>query len=579
MSDFIVSARKYRPQGFDSVVGQPVVSNTLKKAISSGQIAHAYLFCGPRGVGKTTCARIFAKTLNCFNPTEKTEACGVCESCVALSQSRSYNIHELDAASNNSVEDIRSLIEKVRVHPQVGKYSIYIIDEVHMLSQSAFNAFLKTLEEPPAHAVFILATTEKHKIIPTILSRCQVFDFSRISVNDISSYLAHIAKQEGIDYDDEALHVIAVKADGAMRDALSIFDQAASFSGNKIRYKDVVDNLNVLDYEYFFRMVDFFLSGSSADVLLLYDEVLKKGYDGLNFVNGLSAHIRDLLVSTDPQTIKLLEAGDSVREKYLKQSAECNPGFLLSALEICNQCEMAFKLSKNQRLHVELALLRMCVLKGEKKNLKNNAGKSGEKLIVTAEKVDNKTNNHNNSVVRPNRSEINESVDKYKNKAERISIKEALDSLNKKDKNIVKQIEDNDNVTIEDINIQEPEIISADQLSVSIHKYAVSIKEKRPRMAAALRNIIPSLSENNKIIISLNNKTQLDDFNSGTKSDLEDYLREDTGNLSISIDAVLEEIEEDSNRKLYTNEEKFNFLTGKNPLLSMLKQELNLEIE
>ncbi|MFW5820728.1 MAG: DNA polymerase III subunit gamma/tau, partial [Bacteroidota bacterium] len=327
MSDFIVSARKYRPETFKSVVGQQSITGTLKNAIKNNHLGHAYLFCGPRGVGKTTCARIFAKTINCANPKEETEPCNECESCKAFNESRSYNIHELDAASNNSVDDIRLLTEKVRIPPQVGKYSVYIIDEVHMLSQSAFNAFLKTLEEPPSHAVFILATTEKHKIIPTILSRCQIFDFNRIKVEDAVNYLDFIATQENIEYEEEALHIVAQKADGAMRDALSIFDQIVSFSGKKISYQDVIDNLNILDYEYYFRATDFFLEGNVSDSLLLFDEIIDAGFDGHNFINGLASHLRDILVSSDPSTIKLLEVSDSVKERYLGQSKKCNPGF------------------------------------------------------------------------------------------------------------------------------------------------------------------------------------------------------------------------------------------------------------
>jgi DNA polymerase-3 subunit gamma/tau len=307
MSDFIVSARKYRPSTFMSVVGQHAVTNTLKNAIKTNHIAHAYLFCGPRGVGKTTCARIFAKTLNCLNRTSETEACNECESCKAFNESRSYNIHELDAASNNSVDDIRSLIDKVRIPPQIGKYSIYIIDEVHMLSQTAFNAFLKTLEEPPAHAIFILATTEKHKIIPTILSRCQIFDFHRIRIEDSVQYLEYISRNESVSYEPEALSVIAQKADGGMRDALSIYDQMVSFVGSNLTYKGVIESLNVLDYEYYFRLVDAFLQHDVSSALLLFNEILDKGFDGQNFIGGLSSHLRDLLVCKDPVTLPLLE--------------------------------------------------------------------------------------------------------------------------------------------------------------------------------------------------------------------------------------------------------------------------------
>ena len=320
MENYIVSARKYRPSIFSSVVGQQSITVTLKNAIKNNHLAHAYLFCGPRGVGKTSCARIFAKTINCSNISSDFEACDTCESCVAFNENRSYNIHELDAASNNSVEDIRSLIDQVRIPPQIGSYSIYIIDEVHMLSASAFNAFLKTLEEPPAHAIFVLATTEKHKILPTILSRCQIFDFKRITVKDAKSYLKYIAKEQGVTADDDALHIIAQKADGAMRDALSIFDQIVSFSGKEISFEGVIQNLNVLDYDYYFKMVDAFLDGKVSDVLLMLNEILEKGFDGHHFVAGLSAHIRDVLVGKDPATVQLLEVSDSVKQKYVEQS-------------------------------------------------------------------------------------------------------------------------------------------------------------------------------------------------------------------------------------------------------------------
>jgi DNA polymerase-3 subunit gamma/tau len=315
MDNFIVSARKYRPETFTSVVGQSAITNTLKNAIRLNHLGHAYLFCGPRGVGKTTCARIFAKTINCTSLGEDTEPCNTCESCISFNESRAYNIHELDAASNNSVDDIRNLTEQVRIPPQVGKYSIYIIDEVHMLSAQAFNAFLKTLEEPPAHAVFILATTEKHKIIPTILSRCQIFDFNRIRVDDIVAYLEFISKEEGIDYEADAFNIIALKADGAMRDALSIFDQIVSFSGKSIKYEDVIRNLNILDYDYYFRITEACLGGKVGETLMILNEILEKGFDEHNFLMGLSSHMRDLLVCRDPVTLQLLEVGAGIREK------------------------------------------------------------------------------------------------------------------------------------------------------------------------------------------------------------------------------------------------------------------------
>ncbi|HKJ79856.1 MAG TPA: DNA polymerase III subunit gamma/tau [Prolixibacteraceae bacterium] len=367
MENFIVSARKYRPDSFDTVVAQSSITSTLKNAIKNSQLAHAYLFCGPRGVGKTTCARIFAKTINCSNLSDEVEACNECDSCKAFNTQRSFNIHELDAASNNSVDDIRVLIDQVRIPPQVGKYSVYIIDEVHMLSSQAFNAFLKTLEEPPKHAIFILATTEKHKIIPTILSRCQIFDFNRISVSEITAHLEEVAKKEGVSVESQALNVVAHKADGAMRDALSIFDQIVSFSGKDISYQDVISNLNVLDYDYYFRLVDHFLKNEVPDALLIFDEILSHGFDGHHFINGLSSHLRDLLVCSDPVTVQLLEVGGDIKERYKTQAIACPENFLLDALQISNDCDYKYKSSQNKRLLVELALVKMAQLTLKKK--------------------------------------------------------------------------------------------------------------------------------------------------------------------------------------------------------------------
>lgn len=365
MENYIVSARKYRPSTFESVVGQKALTTTLKNAIATQKLAHAYLFCGPRGVGKTTCARIFAKTINCMTPTAEGEACNECESCVAFNEQRSYNIHELDAASNNSVDDIRQLVEQVRIPPQIGKYKVYIIDEVHMLSASAFNAFLKTLEEPPRHAIFILATTEKHKILPTILSRCQIYDFNRISVEDTVEHLSYVAAKEGIAAEPEALNVIALKADGGMRDALSIFDQVVSFTGGNITYQSVIDNLNVLDYEYYFRLTDCFLANKVTDALLLFNDVLNKGFDGSHFITGLSSHFRDLLVSRDAATLTLLQVGASIRQRYQEQAARCTLPFLYRAMKLCNDCDLNYRASKNKRLLVELTLIQVAQLTAE----------------------------------------------------------------------------------------------------------------------------------------------------------------------------------------------------------------------
>ncbi len=367
MESFVVSARKYRPSTFKSVIGQDSLTTTLKNAIQRNQLAQAYLFCGPRGVGKTTCARIFAKTINCLNPTPEMEACGECESCKAFTSQRSFNIHELDAASNSSVEGIRKLIEQVRIPPQIGKYSVYIIDEVHMLSLAAFNAFLKTLEEPPAHAIFILATTEKHKILPTILSRCQIYDFNRIRVEDTVKYLEYIATQENVTYELEGLNIIAQKADGAMRDALSIFDQVVSFSDNNITYQKVIENLNVLDFQYYFTLTDSFIQADFANALRVFDELLSKGFDVQQFTSGLSEHLRNLLVCKDPQTAQILEVGAAIAERYIQYATECSVDFLVKALDVVNQADITYRQSSNQRLHIELMLIRLCGLNQEKK--------------------------------------------------------------------------------------------------------------------------------------------------------------------------------------------------------------------
>ena len=359
MDNYIVSARKYRPATFESVVGQKALTTTLKNAIATQKLAHAYLFCGPRGVGKTTCARIFAKTINCLHLTPEGEACNECESCVAFNEQRSYNIHELDAASNNSVDDIRQLVEQVRIPPQIGKYKVYIIDEVHMLSASAFNAFLKTLEEPPHHAIFILATTEKHKILPTILSRCQIYDFNRITVEDTVEHLSYVAQQEGVHFEPEALNIIALKADGGMRDALSIFDQVVSFTGGSITYKSTIENLNVLDYEYYFKLTDSFLQNNITDALLLFNDVLNNGFDGNHFINGLASHLRDLMVCKDVATVALLEVGSSIRKRYQDQAQVCPLPFLYKAMKLCNDCDLNYRISKNKRLLVELALIQI----------------------------------------------------------------------------------------------------------------------------------------------------------------------------------------------------------------------------
>ena len=359
MENYIVSARKYRPTAFGTVVGQQALTTTLKNAITTGKLGHAYLFCGPRGVGKTTCARIFAKTINCLSPNSNMEACGTCESCRAFDEGRSFNIHELDAASNNGVNEMRDLTEQVLIPPQIGKYKVFIIDEVHMLSTSAFNAFLKTLEEPPAHAIFILATTEKHKILPTIISRCQVYDFNRMEVSDIVNHLKNVAAAEGITYEEEALGVIAQKADGGMRDALSIFDQIVSFTEGNITYEQVIKNLNVLDFESFYKVVDLIIEKKIPELMLTLNSILQRGFSAQHFMGGLASHFRELLVASDERTLPLIEASDSVRQRYGEQAKRCKPAFIYRALKICNDCDMNYRTSRNKRLLVEIALIEL----------------------------------------------------------------------------------------------------------------------------------------------------------------------------------------------------------------------------
>ena len=359
MDEYIVSARKYRPMSFDSVVGQQALTTTLKNAVKSGKLAHAYLFCGPRGVGKTTCARIFAKAINCENPTNEGEACNECESCKAFAEGRSYNIFELDAASNNSVENIKTLMEQTRIPPQVGRYKVFIIDEVHMLSTAAFNAFLKTLEEPPAHVIFILATTEKHKILPTILSRCQIYDFERMTVPNIINHLKAVAEKENIQYDEQALNIIAEKADGGMRDALSIFDQAASFSQGNITYQKVIEDLNVLDEDNYFNIINLALENKVSDIMVLLNNVINKGFDGGHLINGLASHVRNVLMAKDVQTLPLLEVSEQQRKRYQEQAQKCPTLFLYNALKIMNQCDVEYRQSSNKRLLVELTLIQV----------------------------------------------------------------------------------------------------------------------------------------------------------------------------------------------------------------------------
>ena len=558
MSNFIVSARKYRPATFDTVVGQSSVTNTLKNAIKNNHLAQAYLFCGPRGVGKTTCARILAKTLNCFQITPDIEACDQCESCKSFKESRSYNIHELDAASNNGVDEIRNLIDQVRIPPQVGKYSIYIIDEVHMLSPSAFNAFLKTLEEPPAHAVFILATTEKHKIIPTILSRCQIFDFNRIRIEDMVHYLEKISKAENITYEPEGLRIIAQKADGGMRDALSIFDQMVSYCGSHIEYKSVIENLNVLDYEYYFRLTDAFLTHDLGQSLILFNEILDKGFDGHNFIAGLSSHFRDLLVCKDPVTLSLLEVGADIRERYREQATKCSTVFLFEALNICSNCDINYKISKNQRLHVEWALFRLSEIGVEKKKT--------EPVVSAA----------------PNSLQATKSTEAPKAAARpvipSISIKQAMTRHPEPAAAPVAEIPE---AKATPVPAEPPPAtgnkpISQENLTAAWNDFAEALKKEDTRLFSMLTAHTPSLEGETKIVFRISNPLQKDPLQKIQPRLLKHLqIALDNGNAEIEI-AIAEKNE---TAKAYTAEDKFLQMSRKNPSLLTFKQQFALDLE
>ena len=587
MGNFIVSALKYRPQTFDTVVGQQSITNTLKNAIVNNHLAQAFLFCGPRGVGKTTCARILAKTINCFNISKQTESCNKCESCTSFNQQHSFNIHELDAASNNSVEDIRNLVEQVRIPPQVGERKIYIIDEVHMLSQAAFNAFLKTLEEPPVHAIFILATTEKHKIIPTILSRCQIFDFKRIQVEDVASHLAEICKNEQIEYEPDALHIIGHKADGALRDGLSIFDRMVSFNQAKITYKDTIENLNILDYDYYFKVVNQALEQDIPSSLLTFNEILQKGFDGHNFINGLAEHLRNLLVCKNPKTIELLEVGNTIKTKYLEQSQNCNQDFILGALEICNECDIHYKSSRNQRLLVELSLMQICSLSSEvglkKKRLKSfilahtTFIKPKAKLEIT-----NKA-----SIVK---EQINKS---YTQKpAEPVKAKKAI--LKKANPAIISKIKkgglsglsinqflNNKEGEKEDEKItvatgESRSDFHQDQLNALWLEYAKLIEKKgRISLFRLFLDQFPKIDNNFLLHFPVESQALANDLQS-EKPELLTFLRKSLNNYGINIDFPVIKVE--NSKILYTPQDKFKHMMEKHPKLMYLKKLLDLDL-
>ncbi len=578
MENYIVSARKYRPTTFDSVVGQRALTTTLKNAIATGKLAHAYLFCGPRGVGKTTCARIFAKTINCLSPSVNGEACNQCESCQAFNEQRSYNIHELDAASNNSVEDIRTLIDQVRIPPQIGKYKVYIIDEVHMLSQSAFNAFLKTLEEPPHHAIFILATTEKHKILPTILSRCQIYDFNRINVQDAVSHLQYVAQKEGIQAEPEALTVIAQKADGGMRDALSIFDQVVSFTGGNITYQGVIENLNVLDYEYYFRLTDLFLENKAADAMVLLNEILRKGFDAHHFITGLASHFRDLLVSKDPITLPLLEVGASIRDRYQQQAQKCDQKFLYRAMKLCNDCDLNYRTSKNKRLLVELTLIQCAQL-----TLPDTddiiGGRSPRKRLkplfkqqVVTSTISQPQPQAENVVVR--KSPLPEQIEE---KRKVPSMKAGMIGMSIHHRPI--QTETTKATTpIQTNNIQanyEDYVVYEKDLNYYWREFAQHLPVEEKANASRMMNLQPKLLNDKTFEVGVDN-SMVEKYMKLLLPDIQNYLREKLHNRKITMTIRVFEAKEVV--RAYSQVERFQLMSKKNPKLIKLKEVFGLEL-
>jgi DNA polymerase-3 subunit gamma/tau len=583
MENFIVSARKYRPATFNSVVGQAHITNTLKNAIKTGHLAQAFLFCGPRGVGKTTCARILAKTINCTNRTAETEACNQCESCRSFNEGASLNVFELDAASNNSVDDIRVLVDQVRFAPQLGTHKVYIIDEVHMLSTSAFNAFLKTLEEPPKHAIFILATTEKHKIIPTILSRCQIFDFNRIQIEDIAHHLEYIAGKEGITAEKDALHIIAQKADGALRDACSIFDQIVSFAGNNVTYKAVIDNLNILDYDYYFKVTDAIITENISSALLLFNEILHNGFDGHNFVAGMGDHFRNLLVARDPETLQLLEVGSNIRDKYKEQSGKCSLPLLVKGLTILNKTDINYKASKNQRLQVELALMQLCSLtSGSGDEKKNDIGyikppalsgissiNPSSKPVAEHPKAE---QIHSQPVQKP--VSITETATVT---AKKPFIRTSTPSINQH-LSADKKVTQNSEKPAEQLAKDLPKnAFTQQQLELTWEKYANALKDKgKTNMATQLLSRKPALTQNSLVEFVITNKALEESINED-KMNFLGFLRKELQNYDIQLTLLMSAAEEKTN--LYTAVDRYKRLAEKNPMIHKFKQQFDLDVE
>lgn len=566
MDNFIVSARKYRPQHFNTVVGQSHITNTLKQAIKNGKIAQAYLFCGPRGVGKTTCARIFAKTINCTNLTPEGEACDACESCVSFDSGASLNVYELDAASNNSVEDIRNLVDQVRFAPQLGDYKVYVIDEVHMLSNAAFNAFLKTLEEPPKHAKFILATTEKHKIIPTILSRCQVFSFNRIKAEDITEQLVHIANNEQITFEPEALSVISQKADGGLRDACSIFDQMVTFTGNHLTYKAVVENLHVLDYDYYFKLTDAAINNRLPEVMVTFDDILKKGFDGHNFIIGFGEHLRNLLVSKDQYTVQLLEVSESLRQRFAQQAQLCATPFLLKSLAVINKCDIHYKSAKNQRLQVEMALMQISYLNAASQD----AEKKNELTPGFEPQAEPKTLPQVTPAKFSAQPVIQTSSKPVVGFSElRIKSQFMLQDTGKHGQPVVE-------ATVVSEEIAEDIELSQERVETAMKQFAEEKSKEGQKQLYATLTSSKIILENTTVMIMLNNEVQREML-SGIKQDMLDELRRLLINrqtqLEIRVSEIMGEV------KAYKPQDKFRVMAEKNPSLLELKKRFDLDIE
>ena len=600
MENYIVSARKYRPDTFETVVSQKALTTTLKNAIHSGKLAHAYLFCGPRGVGKTTCARIFAKTINCLNLTADGEPCNECESCKSFNEQRSYSIYELDAASNNSVEDIRSLNEQVRIPPQVGKYKVYIIDEVHMLSQAAFNAFLKTLEEPPAHAIFILATTEKHKIIPTILSRCQIYDFSRIDVADIVAHLQNIATKENINSEYDALRLIAQKSDGCMRDALSLFDQMASFTQGDLTYSKVIESLNVLDYEYYFKLTDYILEGKTSQTLLLFNEILRKGFEANTFVEGIAAHMRDLLVNGDPLTAPLFEGSDELRKRYVEQAAKCTPKQIFRAIKLCSNCELNYKASRNKRLLVELTLIELSQLAScdddedggrRPKILKPIFNKTEQKQEIaqpattptTSAPVAQQPTRPAPTTTQPATQEKPQAAPVMQGRPEALRQNNAQTrSIGGMFKGLRTNIDNEQKAETGSAPTQQAERpaesikrISNEELVQAWTSYALLLPEQERALADRMKIITPTINDNGSFTIFVDNQLVADMFNKESeriKNGISKYLNGATPAMNVVVNKAT------IKRHVYDRREQFELLKEKNNIIEKLRKSLDLEL-